>query len=74
MPLSPVFHYGVYIGTNPKLQGHRALCMVTPSDTHEIKIQTDDVSTGYGYGWYTFPSTDWALNPGVLAKPSHPGD
>ena len=64
MPLSPVFRRGKYIGSNPKLQGHTALCIVTPGYIRKIKIQTDDVSTGYGFGWHKFDSGEWELEPG----------
>ncbi len=56
---------GKYIGSNLLMKGKTALIMgcETPG---WILIQADDVSTGYGYGWHAFPTTDWEIKEFTL--------
>ncbi len=50
---------GVYIGTaEPELTGKRASLRLHGS---VLTAQFDDVSTGLGYGWHNFPTSEWAL-------------
>jgi hypothetical protein len=54
---------GTYVGRVSDLQGHQALVLpVRDPNSDKIKVQFDDVSTGFGHGWHEFPKTDFEIS------------
>ena len=52
---------GIYTGSDPLLSGKTAYIVRENKSIleHGWLVQTDDVNTGFGYGWWWFPLSDW---------------
>lgn len=53
---------GTYIGPNEALKGKKALLQIVEG-TKFVKVQFDDVTTGFGHGWHLRVASEFEIEP-----------
>lgn len=59
---------GTYTGTHLDMTGYPLKdqhALLQPHMDDFVLAQFDDIDTGLGYGWYSYPLSDWDVDPEV---------